>query len=52
MIELGVEAVESGILHKDCENGIGNCLGIVLLEYAFFSEERQTCMPLLCHFFE
>lgn len=51
-VKFGVETVKSGVLHKDCVNGNGNCLAIVLLEHAFLSAEPQACMALLCQFFE
>jgi hypothetical protein len=51
-VKYGVQAVKMGLLHKDCVNGRGLCLGVVLMEFAFVSEDREACVSLLCQFFD
>ena len=51
LVKCGVEAVKLGLLHKDCVNGNGTCLAVMLLEYAVHSVEREACMPFLDEFF-
>ena len=52
LVEYGVQAVEMGLLHKDCVNCRGHCLAVVLMEFAFASEDREACVSLLCQFFD
>ena len=51
VIKCGVEAVKLGLLHKDCVNRNGDCLAVILLEYAVHSVEQEACMPFLDEFF-
>jgi hypothetical protein len=51
VIKYGLEAVKMGLLHKDCVNDDGNCIALVLLDFAFCSGEPEACMPFLHEFF-
>ena len=52
LVKCGVEAVKLGLLDKDCVNRNGDCLALVLLEFALLSTEQEACMLLLCEFFD
>ena len=51
VVKYGLEAVKLGLLDKDCVNMDGDCLAVVLMEYAYVSKDQEACMPLLRQFF-
>ena len=47
VVKCGVEAIKLGLLDKDCVNRNGDCIAVVLLDYAFCSGDPEACVPFL-----